>query len=450
MSDNLEQGVIGAILNDPKLIDNISQLLKTEHFEDYKCGVVFKAVKLLQAKNEPIDLITVINEVRASNQLESIGGAYFVTSLISSPCPYASIEKHSLIIIERSILRELEVLGKKLEVRTKDVATDSFEVINWLQTELKQIESGLKLNGTERIGTIIDTLLSDIRVSIQTGQKSGLKSKINSLDAQTSGWQNSDLIILAGRPAMGKTSAALQFALNPALDGIPTAFFSLEMSKYQLANRILSLISFMPVQRIVTKKLDLNDCDLLERDGKLLKDINLFIDDTATLSIADLSMKAKKLKREHDIKLIVLDYLQLMKGSGKNRENEISEISRGLKILAKELNIPIIALSQLSRSVEARADKKPILSDLRESGAIEQDADMVIFTYRPSYYGFTEYEIGGQIVPTEDLMMFIIAKFRQGQTGEVKAKWIAEQTKVTNFESEPLETNNNFLNQQPF
>ena len=447
MTDNVETGVLGAILNEPRLVDGISQLLKPEHFDNNENSIVFKAIKSLQTKREPIDLITVIDEIKSYNQLETIGGSYFITTLLSNSCPLASLEKHSLIIIERAVLRNLELLGKRLEVKTKDIMTDSFEVISWLQNELKVIENGLRINETERIGTIVGTLLTDIRQSVTTGVKSGLKSSITSLDAQTSGWQNSDLIILAGRPAMGKTSAALQFALNPAMQGIPTAFFSLEMSKYQLANRVLSLVSYMPVQKIVTKQLSIYDCDLLEKDGKILDNVNLFIDDTATLSIADLSMKAKKLKREHDIKLIVVDYLQLMKGTGKSRENEISEISRGLKILAKELDIPIIALSQLSRSVESRADKKPILSDLRESGAIEQDADIVIFTYRPKYYDFNEYEIGGQTYPTDDLMIFIISKFRQGQTGEVKAKWLAEQTKVCNFESEPMQSNENFLNE---
>lgn len=443
---NIEEGIIGALIVEPKMLDVISQLLKPEHFEDYKNRVVFKAIKDLQAKKEPIDMITVINEIKNSNQLESIGGMYFITTLTNNVCPLSSLEKHSLIIIEKAILRELLLLAKKLEVKANDTGVDSFDVMNWLQTELKTIESGLKVNSTDSIGNIVNEMLKEFRDSVVNGKSIGIKSYIDSLDRQTNGWQDSDLIIIAGRPAMGKTSAALQFALNPALKGIPTAFFSLEMSKNQLANRVISLISYMPVQKLVTKQLDINDLNLLERDGKILDNVPFFIDDTATLSIADLNVKARKLKREHDIKLLVIDYLQLMKGTGKSRENEISEISRGLKILAKELNIPVIALSQLSRSVESRSDKKPMLSDLRESGAIEQDADMVIFTYRPEYYDFTEYEIGGNTYPASELMVFIISKFRQGQTGEVKARWIGNLTKITNYEQNELTNNTEFLN----
>lgn len=447
MLEELETGIVGAVLLESKLLDVISHLLKPEHFYSNDLRIVFKAIKELQSEKEPTDQISVINRIKKYGMLESIGGAYFVMSLCNKPTPYASLEKHSLLIIEKSVLRDLSLLAKKLEVKTNDAMNDSLEVMNWLQTELKTIETGLKINDTERIGAIISDVLKEIRESITNGKTNGLKSYIDSLDKQTNGWQDSDLIIVAGRPAMGKTSAALQFALNPAMQGIPTAFFSLEMSKYQLANRVMSLISYMPVQRIVTKQLDINDLNLLDKDGKILDNVPFFIDDTATLSISDLNVKARKLKREHDIKLLVVDYLQLMKGSGKNRENEISEISRGLKILAKELNIPVIALSQLSRSVESRADKKPILSDLRESGAIEQDADMVIFTYRPEYYEFTEYELGGNIYPSAELMVFIIAKFRQGQTGEVKARWIAPLTKITNYEQKENEPNNNFLNE---
>jgi len=219
------------------------------------------------------------------------------------------------------------------------------------------------------------------------------------------------------------------------MKGKATVIFSLEMSKYQLANRILSNITFMPTQKIVTRRMDLSDFNLLEKDGKILEEIPLFIDDTPGLTLLELGTKARRLKRDQNIELIVIDYLQLMSGGGKgqNREGEISEISRGLKRLAKELDIPIIALSQLSRKCEERPDKKPILSDLRESGAIEQDADMVIFTFRPEYYGIPEYFIGDNRYDAKDLMALIIAKFRQGQPGEVICKWDGERTSIGNY-----------------
>lgn len=447
MIKEIEAGILGAVINEPKLIDVISPLLKPEHFSEYNHLIVFKAIKELFNDREQIDTFSIINKIKSYKQLETIGGIYFITGLISSASQYGTLEKNSLLIIENHVLKSLEILAKKLEIKTKESLVDSIEIMQWIQNELKEIETGLKISETERIGNVIERQLLEIKESIETGVKSGVKSNLNDLDKQTNGWQNSDLIIIAGRPGMGKTSAAIQFALSPSTNNIPVAFFSLEMSKEQLANRVLSLISYMPVQKIVTKNINKYDLDLLNKDGQLIKNIPFFVDDSSVLTISDLTIKARKLKREHDIKLIILDYLQLMKGNGKNRENEISEISRGLKLLAKELNIPIIALSQLSRSVESRSDKKPMLSDLRESGAIEQDADMVIFTYRPKYYDFNEYELGGQIYPTNDLMIFIISKFRQGSPGEIKARWIAEQTKICNYESDNIQNNTNFLNE---
>lgn len=431
--EEIESAILGACLLENEAIEVVINFLKPNHFNNNNHKLVYRAIYDLYKNKETIDILTVTDKLKTENVLESMGGAYYVSQLINKIGSHANIEAHARIIVQYSILRELELMAKKIESKTNESIADCFEILEWVQKECRNIEDGLKFNSSERIDAIRDVLLAEISESIKTGKKSGIMSNIGSLDAQTSGWQKSDLIILAGRPAMGKTSAAVQFALNPALNGIPTAFFSLEMSKNQLANRILSLVSDMNVQKIVTKNLTIYDYDLLERDGKVLNEVPFFIDDKPSMNILELSSKARRLKREHKIQLIVIDYLQLMRGNGQNREGEISEISRGLKILAKELNIPIIALSQLSRAVELRADKKPVLSDLRESGAIEQDADMVIFTFRPEYYDFPSYRLGENEYPSDGLMIFIISKFRQGQTGEIKARWIGELTKVTNY-----------------
>jgi replicative DNA helicase len=270
---------------------------------------------------------------------------------------------------------------------------------------------------------------------LDSKQKSGVATGLNALDNVTNGWQESDLIIIAGRPAMGKTAVAISMLMHPSLDlNNAVAIFSLEMSNEQLVSRMQSLLSGVNVSKIVKKQLTNDEITQISVNAKQLTDSKIFVDDTPNISLLDLKGKARKLKKEHDIKLIVIDYLQLMRSGLKisNREQEIAEISRGLKGLAKELNIPVIALSQLSRSVESRSDKKPMLQDLRESGQIEQDADMVLFCYRPEYYNIDQYEVDGTTFDAHGLFMFIIAKHRNGELGEIPLKFIHEQTKITN------------------
>lgn len=433
---NLEEAILGAILLESEAMETAIPLMKPEYFYNDENKLVFRAMQAIFKRNEAIDILTVTDELRKNNVLESIGGSYFVSQLTNRIASSANIEFHCRIIMQKYILRKLSLLSKHLEFKAAEPAADSFDVMEWIQKELRSIEDGLQFSNTDKIETIIQAEIEEMRTSIKSGIKPGIKTSIDSLNNQTSGWQNGDLVIIAARPGMGKTSAALDFALYPALNGQATAIFSLEMSKGQLGKRVLSLISSMPVQKIVTKNLNSYDIDLLEKDGKILNDVPLFIDDTPGIKLTELVAKARRLKREENIELIVVDYIQLMGGEESkfgNREQEISKISRGLKVLAKELNIPIIALSQLSRAVESRPDKKPQLSDLRESGAIEQDADMVIFCFRPEYYGFETYQIGGNEISSHQLFIFIIAKFRQGQPGEIKAKWIGELTKIDNY-----------------
>jgi replicative DNA helicase len=257
------------------------------------------------------------------------------------------------------------------------------------------------------------------------------------IDNLTNGWQKSDLIIIAGRPAMGKTALAMNLALSPAVnDDKAVLVFSLEMSKEQLVGRLESLLSEIDVSRIIKKQL--KEEEIVDLDNKCapLYKCPIYIDDTPNISLLELKSKARKMHLENKIELIVIDYLQLMRSGYRvgNREQEIAEISRGLKSLAKELNVPVIALSQLSRVVESRADKKPLLSDLRESGQIEQDADMVVFCYRPEYYEIETYDIGSEQLNTDGLFMLIWAKHRNGELGEVPLTFIKSCTKVINYQ----------------
>ena len=284
-------------------------------------------------------------------------------------------------------------------------------------------------------GEIHDDILRKSFAMLDTKQKSGVATGLNALDNVTNGWQESDLIIIAGRPAMGKTAVAISMLMHPSLElNNAVAIFSLEMSNEQLVSRMQSLLSGINVSKIVKKQLTNDEINQISIKAGGLNKSKIFVDDTPNISLLDLKGKARKLKKEHDIKLLVIDYLQLMRSGLKisNREQEIAEISRGLKGLAKELNIPVIALSQLSRSVESRSDKKPMLQDLRESGQIEQDADMVLFCYRPEYYHIDQYEVDGRTFEAHGLFMLIIAKHRNGELGEIPLRFIHEQTKITN------------------
>jgi replicative DNA helicase len=273
------------------------------------------------------------------------------------------------------------------------------------------------------------------------------------LDNVTNGFQKSDLIILAGRPSMGKTASVVSMALYPALfQNIPIAIFSLEMSNEQIVSRMQSFISEINVSKIVKKQLTMSDVEQIKQTCYPLETAPIYIDDTPNISLLELKGKARKLVKENNVQLIVIDYLQLMR-SGlniQNREQEIAEISRGLKGLAKELDVPVIALSQLSRLVESRGDKKPMLSDLRESGSIEQDADMVMFCYRPEYYGIDNYEIGGEAFDSKGLFMLIIAKHRNGELGEVPLTFVHSQAKITNHTTYVNSDNNQRYTKQTF
>jgi replicative DNA helicase len=433
--EEIEKTILGSILFNPPAHMNVFTKLKSEHFTTYNMGCIFKAMESLNASGSPIDLVMVSQELKLAGKLESVG-AYNVAALTDHNT-FQDLTTHCLLLLEDYLKRELSKIAVYLQNRTRDFGVDIFDLIDETEGKLTNLIKGVIPAKIDAIEPIKNKVLDEIQAVLHSGKRSGITCSIDRLNNQTNGWQKTDLIIIAGRPGMGKTSAALDFALIPAMQGTPTAFFSLEMSKEQLTSRALSILSGIDVQKIVNKTVNHGEYLDLEDKGETLKGVPLFIDDTPAITIFDLKNRARVLKRENKIELIIVDYLQLMSVSynskSGNREQEISEISRGLKALAKELDLPIIALSQLSRQSEGRQDKKPILSDLRESGAIEQDADMVVFCHRPEYYGITEYEIGTDRLQTEGLFIFIIAKFRNGSPGEVRARFIHSNTKVTNW-----------------
>jgi replicative DNA helicase len=406
-----------------------------------KNKLVAEAIIGLYKKNSPIDLVTMVTELKLNGKLQEVGGPGFISSLPSRVASAHNIEFHLRILQEAALKRNIIQVSSEAIRKCYSETEDAFDVLAEQQDGL---DKSLKELVTYRIRSVSEVNNQIIKESFEilgTGRKSGVETGLKMLDNVTNGFQDSDLIIIAGRPSMGKTAAAISMCIYPSMVlKTPIAIFSLEMSSEQLVARIQSSLSGVNVSKIVKKQMNFDEINTVERLSVGLKDTPLYIDDTPNISLMELKGKCRKLVKEDGVKMIVIDYLQLMRAGVKtsSREQEIAEISRGLKIIAKELKIPVIALSQLSRGVEARNDKKPMLQDLRESGQIEQDADMVMFCYRPEYYNISDYEVGGTSFQTDGLFMFIIAKHRNGELGEVPLRFIHEQTKLTNYHSNPI------------
>ena len=432
----VEEVVLGAIILEPTCLWKIAPDLSPQLFYKEANSIIVKSILEMFATNETIDIVTIVNRLKTEKKLDTVGGAYYVSSLTNRVASSANLEFHVKILQERLLERNVLTICNRATQRVLVNKDDVFEVYSGMQVELDNSIKQVLHYDVSRVEDIhLNLLVKNIQVA-QKGTKSGVTTGLRLLDNLTNGWQNSDLIILAGRPSMGKSAAALCWALQPALNGTAVGVFSLEMSKEQLVGRIQSYLSGVNVSRIIKSQLTMGDIDIIDNSCQCLKDAQLYIDDTPNISLIELKAKARKLVNENGVKLIIVDYLQLMR-SGRDiqhREQEVAEISRGLKALAKELDIPVIALAQLSRAVDGTADKKPMLSHLRESGAIEQDADMVMFCYRPAYYGIEQYEVGGQMLEADGLFMLIVAKHRNGELGEVPLKFIGEQTKITNYD----------------
>ena len=445
LHDNeLEKVVIGAILLEPNCLDELGGLFTEKLFYNDANKTIARAILDLFISNEKVDLITITIKLRQMEQLDLVGGAYYVASLTNKVTGSTNIEYHVRILQQFSLARQINEICNKSKYKLFNGNNDVFDVYEELQVSLENSLKDISKFQVNTLNNVFTELITKSRAAIETGGTFGVPTGLHSLDEKTNGWQGSDLIIIAGRPGMGKTAMAISIMLKPAIDNkIPLAFFSLEMSSEQLVGRMASAISGISASKIIKKQLNKDELQQMESNSGFLKDTPIYLDDTPNISLVELKTKARKLVRENGVRAIIIDYLQLMRSGLQisNREQEISEISRGLKALAKELNIPVIALSQLSRMVESRSDKKPMLSDLRESGQIEQDADLVLFTYRPTYYGIDEYELSNgkdtQTYPTktenEDLFVCIIAKHRNGGIGEVVLSFIPKQTRVVNY-----------------
>lgn len=426
---DLEEVVLGAMMLEKNAVNAVIDMLAPDVFYKESHRTIFTAIKELFAKSEPIDILTVTNQLKSMGSLEAIGGPYYISQLTNRVVSSANIEYHARIILQKYIQRELIVVSSEIIKDAYEDTTDVFDLLDKAENKLFQISENNLKRSHDQMPDLVSLAIADIeKARNDSATLRGVPSGYTELDRITQGWQKSDLIILAARPSMGKTAFALNLARNAAVDfEKPIAFFSLEMSSVQLVTRLISTETSLTADKLRTGNLAEYEWQQLNTMVSPLVNAKIFIDDTAQLSIFDLRAKCRRLKQQHDIQMIFIDYLQLMTAKGdKNgtREQEISNISRSLKSLAKELNIPVLALSQLSRSVETRpGSKKPQLSDLRESGAIEQDADMVLFIYRPEYYGLNEDENGES---AKGKAVISIAKHRNGKLGDVTLKFVGQ------------------------
>ena len=439
----VEKAVLGALMIDKEAYQIISETLRPDSFYEPRHQKIFDAIRLLSIEEKPIDVLTVTEQLAKMGELENVGGPGYIAELSSRVATSVNIEYHANIVAQKYLARQLISYTSTIGSKAFDETNDVNDVIQEAESILFDIaQTNMKKDYVPISPLIKESEKIMMAASSNNGDVTGISTGYSKLDDLTSGWQKSDLIIIAGRPAMGKTAFALSMAKNIAADlKKPMAFFSLEMSGVQLANRLISNVCEISGKKILNGQLDGNEWNRYDKRIGNLMDAPIFIDDTPGLSVFELRTKARRLVREHQIELIMIDYLQLMNANGmrfNNRQEEVSTISRSLKGMAKELNIPIIALSQLNRGVEGREGvegKRPLLSDLRESGAIEQDADMVLFVHRPEYY---HLEFGPNGEDYRGMAEIIIAKHRKGATDIVLLKFRGEYTRFENPEDNML------------
>jgi len=425
-----ERAVIGGLLIDPDAANKVIEFLQSEDFYRENHKVIFDAIVSLYQKNEPADIVTVTNELRSLGTLEKAGGASYLSAIVDSTPTAANIVHYAKIVHEKAILRRLITGATEItEMGYSDSLVDVDDLLDRAEGIIFEIAQRRFKPSFYAVKDIVKDSFKTIeelyeRKDVVTGIPSGFKE----LDRLTSGFQKSDLIVVAGRPSMGKTALALNMVVNAALEtGISAAIFSLEMSKEQLMMRLLCSEARVDASKLRSGFLSEADWPKLTRAAGLLSETKIFIDDSPAMNVLEMRAKARRLQKEHNLGMVVVDYLQLVKGIGaaESREREISEISRSLKALAKELNVPVIAISQLNRAVENRTDKRPQLADLRESGSIEQDADLVMFVYSDEFYNKDSDEKG--------IAEIIIGKQRNGPTGRVKLAFLAPYTRFENL-----------------
>lgn len=444
----LEEDVLGALMLERDAYTMVSDILRAEYFYKVIHQRIYEAIVDLGLHQEPIDMHTVTERLRKRGTLDEVGGPYFIALLTSRVSSAAHLIYHSQIIVQKYIARELIRLSREIQTKAFDEKMDIDDLMQEAEGSLFQLTQQNMKKDVVQINPVIEEARERMKEAAKKQGSSGLPSGFDDLDKITSGWQRSDLVIIAARPAMGKTAFVLSMAKNMAVDhNAPIAVFSLEMANVQLVNRLLMNVCSLDGEKIKNGQLTSAEWERFDKDVTALYDAPIFVDDTPSLSVTELRSKARKLVKEHNIQCIIIDYLQLMNAGGLSfgsREQEVSMISRSLKGLAKELDIPVIALSQLNRGVEGRTGiegKRPQLSDLRESGAIEQDADMVCFIHRPEYYGINVDGEGNSLVGVAEI---IIAKHRNGAVGDVKLHFKNTYARFMNYSQSIISTDSSY------
>jgi replicative DNA helicase len=440
---DVERVVLGALMIDKDAFSVIAEIIRPETFYEPSHQKIYTAIQTLNINESPVDIMTVTNELQKEGTLDDVGGAPYVVDLASQVASSAHIEYHAKILQQKYLARQLISFASVIETKAFDATVDVDDLMQEAEGNLFELSQKNMRQEYTQIDPVIRQAVDILqKASANSDGLTGIPSGFTKLDDMTSGWQKSDLVIIAGRPAMGKTSFALSIAKNIAVDyREPIAFFSLEMNNVQLVNRLISNVCEIEGKKIMNGQLARDEWERLDKNLAKLTGAPIYIDDTPGMSIFELRTKARRLVREKGVKVIMIDYLQLMNATGMrfgNRQEEVSTISRSLKGLAKELDIPILALSQLNRTVENREGlegKRPQLSDLRESGAIEQDADLVMFVHRPEYYHLLEDEKGNDL---RGKAQIIIAKHRKGATGDVLLSFQGQYTRFANPEDAML------------
>lgn len=429
-SAEAEQSVIGSMIMDKDAIVSASEVISSTDFYEQQYAILYETMLELHNEGRPVDLVTLQDRLKEKDVPPQVCSLEFIRDLVTAVPTSANVRYYAQIVRDKAVLRRLI---KVAEETANECYLDKEKLDVILEKTEKQVFDIVQNRGTKEFTDIREVVLRSIdsieAAAKNQGSVTGIATGFYDLDYKTAGLQPSDLILIAARPSMGKTAFVLNIAEYVALkSNVTTAIFSLEMSQDQLVKRILAMNSRVDSQAIRTGNLSGEDWTLLMESARIVGNSNLVIDDTSAISVSELRSKCRKLKLEKNLGLIIIDYLQLMTGSKKSesRQQEISEISRSLKSLAREVNVPVVALSQLSRAVEQRPDKRPMLSDLRESGAIEQDADVVMFIYRDDYYNRDTEEPG--------VSEIIIGKQRNGPVGTIKLAWQAQFTKFANLE----------------
>ena len=425
-----EQSVLGAMIINKDAINIAVEQLHPEDFYREANEEIYRAIIELYNRNEPVDLVTLSEELKKRDTLENIGGLHYLAELSGGVGLSSNIKYYCDIVEEKSILRRLILSCDNIMGKSYEDNEEVNSIIEQAEKEIFDITQGRHRRGFVSIKEVLLDSFSRIeKLAAHQGELTGLTTGFIDIDNKLSGLQKSDLILLAARPSMGKTALGVNIAINSAIKAdASVAIFSLEMSKEQLAQRMISSVAHVDLQKIISGRLEEEEWLKIINVMAPLSQANIFIDDTAGISLLEMKAKCRRLKIEKGLDLVVIDYLQLMESESRHesRQQEISSISRGLKALAKEMECPVIALSQLSRAPELRSDHRPILSDLRESGAIEQDADVVMFLYRDEYYN--------EDSDKKNIGEVIIAKHRNGPTGTVELVWKKEFTKFLNKE----------------